>query len=225
MRDLGRARKALVFSALGAGVVIITYLLVGHYMRFAHPELTGKSPLTAFAAKAPPLLFGSFAVLLIAAAMSTLDSAIHSTGAVWKAIFTCPSQSALRPAPRSPARPWSARYWSALSLVLMCAFAAAFILLDKPGNDFLSLAMGSMNYVNGGLIAVLTVSVFLPRLISPAGVMAALPAGFATTVFCNFLVSPAVAWTWVIVFSSGAALGAYIGASLLSSVFAARKQS
>ena len=40
--------------------------------------------------------------------------------------------------------------------------------------------MGSMNYVNGGLIGVVTVFTFFPHRLKAAGIVAALITGFAT---------------------------------------------
>lgn len=191
--DVSAARRALVLSAFGATLVIVLYLIVGHLLKYAYAgQLNERSPLVDYISRADsPFFIGCFAVLLFAAAMSTLDSAIHATGAVWKDLLESNS---------------SGRWFSFLSLGLLVVFGLLFMVLDRmQRGDFLALAMGSSNYVNGGLIGIFTVYTFVPRYLKSAGVVLALCGGFLITVACNFWITPAVAWSWVIVLSSAGA--------------------
>ncbi|HMQ11699.1 MAG TPA: hypothetical protein PKC21_02515 [Oligoflexia bacterium] len=192
VKSLSAAKKAMVLSGVGATVVIVLYLTVGILLKQAQINgLDAKSPLVSYMMTINnPLFLGCFAVLVFAAAMSTLDSAINSTGAIWKSVF---------------ASNLSGKYWSFLSLVCLFAFALLFIQINKHAKDFLSLAMGSMNYINGGLIGVLSLYVFLKRPVSTTMIIAALLGGFLSTVFANFYIKPALAWSWTIVLSSSLA--------------------
>lgn len=206
VRDLRGARQALVLSGFGAALTILLYLYIGYLLGLVKPEgLNSQSPLVDYIAGADnPLLGGSFSVLLIAASMSTLDSAIHSTGAVWKSLST---------------RVLPGRFWSFLSLVALTISGCLFIEAAQGESSFLNLALGSMNYINGGLIGLLTVYIFLPDHFHPSGVLAALPAGLITTVICSHLITPAIAWSWTIVISSAISLLACLAISLIVRVF------
>ncbi len=125
--------------------------------------------------------------------MSTLDSALHSTAAVWK--------SALNE--KIPAR-----YYSALSLVLLMGAAMAFIYLQQFARSFLDLAMNSFNYINGGLIGVFTVFVLRGRTVPLTAIVAAVLAGFTATTFANLALDPRPAWTIVTMASAAAATAA-----------------
>ena len=182
-RDLKTARKAIILSSFGATAVIILYLSIGILLSYSGGTvLEQKSPLVDFISKGNNnLIIGSFIVLLIAAAMSTLDSAIHSTGAIWKSIF-----SSHHPG----------RLWSLLSLIFFIGFAIIFMELAKIEQNFLKLALGSMNYINGGLIGVLSTYIFFPRRINTTGIILSLFGGLFTAIICNFFIKPPVAWTW-----------------------------
>lgn len=200
---LEEARSALVRSGFGATIVILLYLIVGYLLKYySAGQLDAKSPLVDYiAGLEQPFFIGCFAVLLFAAAMSTLDSAIHATGAVWKDLLDSAQ---------------SGRTFSFLSLLILVLFAILFLWLDRhEGGDFLSLAMGSMNYVNGGLIGVFTVYAFWPRYLKATGVLLALPGGFLVTFAGNYLVTPGLAWSWGIVLASAVALALCLGGSAI----------
>ncbi len=201
-RSFRSAQRSLVLSGFGAAFLIGMYLTVGYLLRYAGAgDLDPKSPLADHVMRdGSPGLAGVFFVLLAAAAMSSLDSTIHSTGAVWKSMMG------------STRAGWN---WSALSLVIMVAFALFFIAAQERTPDFLALCMGSMNYVNGGLIGIFTVFTFGPGRLTRAGVVAALVAGFATTTVCEWAFAQAVPWTYTVLLSSSASLGACLAASLL----------
>lgn len=194
-RTLPEAQRALRLSGLGAAIVILIYIGCGWLLSQAAPTGVGeKAPLLDFVRHhGNPLAIGGFAVVLMAAAMSTLDSALHSTAAVWK--------SALNE--KIPAR-----YYSALSLVLLMGAAMAFIYLQQFARSFLDLAMNSFNYINGGLIGVFTVFVLRGRTVPLTAIVAAVLAGFTATTFANLALDPRPAWTIVTMASAAAATAA-----------------
>ncbi len=197
VRNFDSAKKSLFLSGIGAFIIIAIYSGVGILLRHTGLELDPRSPLVSYVADhAGPFLSGLFAVLLIAAAMSTMDSAIHSTGAVWKALFRSDRNG---------------RLWSFLSLVLLFLAGLGFIEIQEHYSNFLGLAMGSMNYVNGGLIGIVLVHTLLPGKLGGSGIILALLSGLLTTVVATYVVDPAVAWSWIVVLSGSAGfLGAYL---------------
>jgi Na+/proline symporter len=201
--SFAQARRSLILSGFCAAALIGVYLTAGYLLRYAGiAGLDAKQPLVDFVGKADvPLLKGVFLVLLTAAAMSSLDSTIHSTGAIWKSLMN----SRL-----------AGRYWSAFSLLIMVVFATVFIELNKNQPDLLALCMGSMNYVNGGLIGIITVFTFFRRWLSGSGVALALIAGCTTTAICEFTFTTPVPWTYTVLFSSSAALVACLCGGFLT---------
>ncbi len=222
-RTLKSAQRALVLSGVGATVVITIYLALGALLAAgaasgqlaaAGIEISAKAPLVDYIrgiGAAAPYVAGSFAVLLIAAAMSTLDSALHSTGAVWQSVLARDSGSG------AGEKPW--RY-SLRSLVIL-TLAAVLFAGAQGFKDFLSLAMSSMNYVNGGLIGVFSYYLWSRRA-APAQsglgalpIIAALLAGFAFTCAANFApgllgLEAKLAWTYTIIVSSACAFAAAV---------------
>lgn len=190
-RSLRAAQAAMVLSSLGTLLILGIFVGIGVLLGDLHPGLDPKSPLPAYiAGVGAPLLQGTFAVLLLAAAMSTLDSAMHSSGAVWKALLT----SSRRPG-------W---HWSLVSLCSLVAVAMASLWMQSASTDFLALAMGSMNYIYGGLIGILLV-VRTGRQPTAAGIGAAFAASVVTTALCSWVASPPLAWSWTILVSTGLA--------------------
>jgi Na+/proline symporter len=199
-KTLSKARRSLVLSGFGAAILITLYLAVGYLLKFAPVEgLNARSPLADFVMRTDmPLLRGIFLVLLAAAAMSSLDSTIHSTGAIWKSLT-----GSTRPG----------RHWSAFSLLLMVAFAIFFMSLQDRHPDFLSLCMGSMNYVNGGLIGIFTVFTFFPKRLGGPGIILGLIAGFVTTAIAEWAFAQPVPWTYTVLTSSAASfIAVYVSA-------------
>jgi hypothetical protein len=195
VKNLSDAKRSRVLSGFGAFIVILLYTTVGILLRATGLELEAKSPLVGWVSgHAGPFLSGLFAVLIVAAAMSTLDSAIHSTGAVWKDLFRSSK---------------TGRGWSFLSLIILLGFGMATIEIESHYRDFLGLAMGSMNYVNGGLIGIVTVHALFPGRLRPSGVALALVFGFVATVIATWAIEPAIGWSWVVMISASAG---FIGA-------------
>ncbi len=197
-RSLRSAQRSLILSGFGAALLISLYLTVGYLLRYAGmTDLNAKSPLADFVMRGNlPLLKGVFLVLLAAAAMSSLDSTIHSTGAVWKSLMNSTRQG---------------RVWSALSLCIMIGFAIFFISIEKRHPDFLALCMGSMNYVNGGLIGVFTVFTFFPGRLRGLGVVLGLLAGFTVTAVCEWGFAKPVPWTYTVLMAAGMAFLVALG--------------
>ena len=200
-RNFRSAQRSLFLSGFGAAFLISIYLMVGYLLQFTgEAALNPKSPLADFVMRGnAPLLKGLFLVLLAAAAMSSLDSTIHSTGAIWKSLA-----NSTKPG----------RYWSAFSLMIMVCFAILFMGLEKRHADFLALCMGSMNYVNGGLIGVFTVFTFFRPRLTGNGVVFGLIAGFLTTTICEWAFALPVPWTYTVLLASSASLMACLAASL-----------
>ena len=200
-RSFRSAQRSLVLSGFGAAFLIGIYLMAGYLLQFSgEAGLDAKSPLADFVMRGDvPLLKGIFLVLLAAAAMSSLDSTIHSTGAVWKSLA-----GSTKPG----------RYWSALSLLIMVCFAVSFMGFEKRHPDFLSLCMGSMNYVNGGLIGVFTVFTFFRNRLTANGVVFGLVAGFLTTPICEWAFAQPSPWTYTVLLASSASLLACLGGSV-----------
>ncbi|GMW03321.1 MAG: hypothetical protein AMXMBFR84_44550 [Candidatus Hydrogenedentota bacterium] len=204
-RSFSAAQRSLILSGIGAALLISLYLTVGYLLRFSGIEdLNPKSPLADYVNRGGmPFLSGIFLVLLAAAAMSSLDSTIHSTGAVWKSLMR-----SKRPG----------RVWSAVSLCIMVGFAITFIQLQERHEDFLALALGSMNYVNGGLIGVFTVYTFFTARMTGTGVTLGLLAGFATTTICEWAFTQPIPWTYTVLLSSSVSfLATYAAGSLTRS--------
>ncbi|MCB1171759.1 MAG: hypothetical protein KDK25_15535, partial [Leptospiraceae bacterium] len=140
VRNLKLARRSLILSGPGATIVIMTFIAVGAFLFAADPNLGERGQLVTFVKQsANPVLSGLFAVLVAAASMSTLDSAIHSTGAVWKSLLQSKK---------------SGRWFSLISLVALTLSALSFTYFAQKADNLLALALGSMNYVNGGLIGI-----------------------------------------------------------------------
>lgn len=189
VRNLAMARRSLILSGLGATVVIMTFIAVGAFLRVADADLGDSGQLIAYVKEsANPALSGAFAVLVAAASMSTLDSAIHSTGAVWKSLLQSKK---------------SGRWFSLISLIALTCAALAFIYFEKRADNLLALALGSMNYINGGLIGLFTYFVFWKRSLSMLPMALALPSGFLVTLVLNLL---GIHWTYITLASSGTSL-------------------
>ena len=195
VKNLKLARRSLAWSGVGATVVIMTFVAVGSFLYAANPDLGDTGQLLAYVKlSANPILSGLFAVLVAAASMSTLDSAIHSTGAVWKSMLG--SQK-------------SGRWFSLLSLIVLSGAALAFIYFEKRADNLLALALGSMNYINGGLIGIFTYFVFWKRPLTLLPMALAISAGFLTTLLLNLV---GVHWTFIALPSSSSALlAAFLG--------------
>lgn len=210
VRNVKDAKASLILSGFAASLVIFLYLTVGHLLKLTGIALDQKSPLVDYVSKIDaPFLQGLFAVLLIAAAMSTLDSAMHSTGAVWKRVVR---------------RDIRARIYSFLSLIILLLFGLSFIFLSREHADFMSLALGSMNYVNGGLIAIITLYIFFPHRMNISEVILALVSGLLTTVYTFHISNPPIAWPWTTILSAFIAFVTAGGAGYARSIMGAFRE-
>ncbi len=209
-RSLEKAKMSILASGPAAAFVIFLYTWIGVLLVGRSDDLKGVSPLVdAIGRFDHPFLSGLFAVLLVAAAMSTLDAVIHSTGAIWKTLF------------RSHRSGW---IWSTLSLGVLILFGIGFIPLSNYYKDFLSLAMGSMNYINGGLIGIIVVYTFQPRRISAAGVAVGLLWGFIVAFYTTWLAPIAFAWSVITVLSALAGWCGVLLGSLLPERMGGKKR-
>ncbi len=194
------ASRSIFYSGFAALAVIATYLAVGILLRKSgHAALEKSSPLVDYVRNLDlPLAAGFFAVLIVSTGMSSLDSAMNSIGAIWKFVFRSEKSGAL---------------WSVFSLG--CLVVSALIFARIGREDFLSLALGSMSYIHGGLIAVLITYTFLPSFISPASIVAGIAAGLAATIGSHFL-SPVPAFSVQIMGAAVAATTACLAVGSIS---------
>lgn len=188
VRDLKGAQRSMILSGFGATIVIMIFVAVGALLRDWNGNLEPNQALLEYVKSSSVLLQSLFAVLVAAASMSTLDSALHSTGAVWKSLLGSKK---------------SGRWFSFLSLLILTGSALAFIYFESHARNLLSLAMGSMNYINGGLIGIFTYFVFWKRSLSIYSMAAAILGGFAVTLLMNLY---GIHWTFITVASSTIAL-------------------
>lgn len=210
VRDFKNARTALILSGPGAAFVILIYAAIGMILFQLYPQLAldEKSPLVSYVNYLNnPYITGFFAVLMLAAAMSTIDSAIHSTSAVWKSLT-----ASERPG----------RLFSVLSLIVLVLFGTGFSFLHEAADDFLSLAMGSMLFVYTGLIAIFTFFTFTGRPLSGTAILSSMLTGFTATCICYLF---DIKWTWTAILGSVAALIVIIAGSRTgrSTVFSSEK--
>lgn len=208
VRDLSKARRSLILSGVAATIVILLFAFAGLLMRRSMLPLDATSPLVSYIGQADPLSKGLFLVLVLAASMSTLDSAMHATGAVIKDL------SARLLAENRDSKADAVRRYSFYSLLLFVLSALLFIEIAKGSykGDFLGLAMGSMNYVYGGLIGVLLTFVLERRPVRTAAIVAAMVVGMATTAFSEM---NGLYWPLVTMLSASMATGASLTAQRL----------
>lgn len=187
-RSLGSARRSLFISGFVASLVILLFTALGTGLQGHDP----RSPLIDyFARRGLDFFSGCFVVLLLAAAMSTIDSMIHSTGAVWK------SALGIRR---------TGRWFSAASLFLVSFSAFIFSLLADRFHSLLDLAMSAFNYINGGLIACMISFLLSRRPIPPTGMAAAFLSCAFVTVISSHAFS--IAWPYVTFLSFSASYAA-----------------
>ncbi len=194
---LKKAQKALFYSGLGAFSVISIYLFLGFFLSFQNQQgLSPETPLIDYVLFTKSnWLTSFFSILVFAATMSTIDSALHSTSAVWKALLTSKSRiSSLPP-----------QFFSFLSLLFLYIFAQGATYVHSYAKDFLSIAMGSMNYINGALIAIFTISIFNMKKLTTQTIAIVLVSNFCITLVAN-LSFPSLAWPYVTLLSTTSSL-------------------
>lgn len=151
VREYKKAKISLILSGFLASIVILLFSYLGYQLTIFE-DLNKKSPLLDFInfhlnnSSISEILKSLFAVLILSTSMSTLDSAIHSTGVIWKSITENITK-------------FKNYYYSLFSLFIMIIFSFLFIWIE-PYKDFFSLAFGSMNYINGALFAFITLYIF-----------------------------------------------------------------
>ena len=189
--NLKSAKRALILSGLGACTVITIYLFIGYFISLTGFQdiNAGQTLISYIKNLSQPWLTSCFALLLFAAAMSTIDSALHANAAVFKSILQYKINL-------------SSRSYSFLALIALCSFAIGAFYIHHYFRDFLALAMGSMNYVNGGLIAIFTLAIPMKHSINLKTVLVALVSGLATCLVADFLIDPKPAWPYITIASS-----------------------
>ncbi|MBW7858095.1 MAG: hypothetical protein H3C43_07380 [Leptonema sp. (in: Bacteria)] len=197
VNDFKSARWSLVVSGFGASLVIVIFSLIGVFLSKTNITVDAASPLVSYIATANPLSKGLFLVFVLAASMSTLDSAMHATGAILKDV----SQKLNL---KIPIHQSSVRQYSFFSLLIFVIAASLFIRIAQISyqGDFLGLAMGSMNYVNGGLIGILFTFVITRTPCRKAPTIAAVITGAIATIIGEVL---GLYWPLITVLSAGSA--------------------
>lgn len=143
-----KAKLSLILSGFLSSFVILLFFSIGFLLKL-NQNVNPKSPLLDFIVNLPEnqnsftLLKSLFIVLMLATSMSTLDSSIHSTGAIWKSILFEKFKI-------------KNYYFSLFSLLLMLLFSMIILQFEKS-KDFFSLAFGFMNYINGSLFCFITI--------------------------------------------------------------------
>jgi Na+/proline symporter len=194
--DLKEAQKSLIISGFLASFVIMIFVLIGYLL--TNQQLDKNSPLLDFINKLDSsfsslIIKNIFIVVLNAAAMSTLDSSIHSTGAIWKSILKDFNKN------------YANYIYSLISLIIMFLLSFLFI-YSKTNKDFLSFALGSMNYINGTLFASITMFVIYKNKLNRNTVLIILITNIITTLICEYY-SLYFALTTIISFSITFLLG------------------
>ncbi|MCS7204708.1 MAG: hypothetical protein NZ853_03340 [Leptospiraceae bacterium] len=178
VRKLDEAKRSLFTSGWVVFFVILIFFLIGY--EISHEgEFDKKSPLLSYVLSIPHDLLLSlvlknlFLVFVFAAAMSTLDSTIHSTGAIWKSLLR--------------KFPWNFKnyFYSLISLVVMFSFSLVYIFYKK-NQDFLSFALGMMNYVNGVLFTTTTLYILFRKPLSSKVIVLSIATNVTTTLICEF---------------------------------------
>ncbi len=116
---------------------------------------------------------GLFLVLIVAAAMSTMDSSIHSTGAIWKSIL---NESHIK---------LPNYVYSMISLIIMYILSNIFIFIETK-KDFLSFALGSMNYINGTLFSTVLLFILFKKKLNFKIILLILFANIIITTVCEY---------------------------------------
>lgn len=194
--DLKEAQKSLIISGFLASFVIMIFVLIGYLL--TNQQLDKNSPLLDFINKLDSsfsslIIKNIFIVVLNAAAMSTLDSSIHSTGAIWKSILKDFNKN------------YANYIYSLISLIIMFLLSFLFI-YSKTNKDFLSFGLGSMNYINGTLFASITMFVIYKNKLNRNTVLIILITNIITTLICEYY-SLYFALTTIISFSITFLLG------------------
>ena len=173
--ELKDAQRSLIISGFITSFVILIFVVIGYML--TNNQLDKNSPLLDFISKLDDswnslIIKNIFIVVLTAAAMSTLDSSIHSTGAIWKSILEFKKD-------------YSNYFYSLISLCIMFLFSFIFIFL-QTNKDFLSFALGSMNYINGTLFATVTLFVIHKKKLNRNSILIILVANLITTAICEY---------------------------------------
>jgi Na+/proline symporter len=171
------AQKSLILSGIISSLVILLFFLSGYLLTYDQ-NLNPKSPLLDFvlsldSSNTSQIIKSFFLVVLMAASMSTLDSSIHSTGAIWKSILMDFNKN------------YPNYIYSFISLIIMMLLSFSFIYLHTQ-KDFLSFALGFMNYVNGTLFAVVTIYIIYKKKLNSITILSILITNIFTTIICEY---------------------------------------
>lgn len=174
VKELKKAQISMILSGFVASIVILIFVLTGYFL-ISFQELDQKSPLLDFITRVEQysIYKGLFLVLIVAAAMSTMDSSIHSTGAIWKSIL---NESHIK---------LPNYVYSMISLISMYILSNIFIFVETK-KDFLSFALGSMNYVNGTLFSTVLLFILFKKKLNVKIILLILFTNIIITTICEY---------------------------------------
>ncbi len=182
IKEIKDAKKSLILSGFTASLIILIFFFIGFYLKsftnldFRSPFLSYISNLHQFNENPYTTTFikGIFFILLIAASMSTIDSSIHTTAIIWKSIL-------------KSYKNFKNSYYSFFSLIFMFLFGNLFIFISQ-NKDFLSLALGSMNYINGTLFSVATIYIIFKMKLNFKFILSIFLINFFTTLILTEII-------------------------------------
>ncbi|MDE0960221.1 MAG: hypothetical protein OSB09_05515 [Planctomycetota bacterium] len=209
-KDGRSAGRALVFSGFLNLPLTALFLLVGTALACSSaltPSellIDSKDVVPLFAIHTmPPGLFGLFIAGLLAAAMSSLDSAICAISATWSVDVLQKSADDQTP---------SIRGITVIITALLALTAVGFSWLDQQGwsatDDLVTLALSSMTIIYGALLGVFLCAAFLPSRGSGRSAVAGLMVGTVVGLALFFqkpilgIKDVLIAWPWWIVLSA-----------------------
>ena len=209
-KDGRSAGRALVFSGILNIPLTVLFLLLGTALAcssaFTPPDtlIDSQDVVPLFARDhLPSGLLGLFVAGLLAAAMSSLDSAICAISATW-------SVDVLQKQTKN--QPRSIRIIAVIITALLALTAMGFSWFQQRGwsatEDLVTLALSSMTIIYGALLGVFLCAAFLPRRGSGRSAVAGLIVGTVVGLALFFqkpllgIEDVWIAWPWWIVLSA-----------------------
>jgi len=214
-RDGNSAGRALVVSGVVNLPLTALFLAVGTAITccwaLAPPSYgtgNGDEILPIFVMhEMPPGLLGLVLAGILAAAMSSLDSAVCAIAATWNV-------DVMESPPTRQAK--AVRRTTLVIAVVLALSALSFSWLQEygwaPADNLVELALSSMTIIYGALLGVFLCAGFVPRRGSPRSVMGGLLTGIIFGALLFFqkpllgVENPVIAWPWWIVITSSMTL-------------------
>lgn len=179
-RSTARASASVIGSQLLGACVVLVFMSVGLLLWVRHAGDASPPParevfLRFILEEVPPGLRGLMMAGLLAAAMSSMDSALNAmSSAAVHDVLPARVRAQFRDVSLSRACVW-------LFAALLAAFASLCVFWQRASGDgLIAFALGVMIYAYAGTLAVF-LAALLTRRGSPASALAALATGFAAT--------------------------------------------